>query len=66
MTEDNREKIIEQALRKGNEDREMKAYLDLLFSTPGRFDAMLQEARRRYDLEEGNNVIPMRRHRKGE
>lgn len=60
-----RERIIEQALRDGDEAREMEAYLDHLFSTPRRLNAMIEEARRRVDEEEGSsagdNVIPLQR-----
>lgn len=67
MTDDNREEIIEQALRDGDEERAMELHLELLFES-GRLSAMIEEARRRVDAEEdskpSDNVIPLRHRRK--
>lgn len=66
MTEYNREKVIEQALRDGDEERVVEA-LEEEFRP--KLADMIEEARRRIAEEEGSpsdNVIPLRRSRKGE
>ncbi|MDP9457667.1 MAG: hypothetical protein M3Q60_18280, partial [Actinomycetota bacterium] len=62
-----REKSIEQALRDGDEERVIEALAEEF--APG-LDGMIEEARRRLVREEGgdsaDNVVPLRRHGKGE
>ena len=62
-----REKIIEHALRDGDEERTRELHLELLFES-GRLSDMIEEARRRVDKEENSkpsdNVVPLRHRRK--